>query len=97
VAAAGDNIIQAGYLTGNPLVHGWGLSVEPGFHVGAREHPAYWPTPSFSFPRDACVTVEPNPCTRDMQAGATAGAMVLVEDGGVRQFHAIPERGLVAL
>jgi Xaa-Pro aminopeptidase len=39
VVTAGDNISKAGYFTGNPLVHGWGLSVEPGFHVGAREHP----------------------------------------------------------
>ena len=97
VAAAAQNILDAGYEIGNPLTHGFGLGIESGLHVGVPGHPAYWPPGDFQFRTGASLTIEPNPCTPDMTFGATAGAMVIVQQTGCEQIHKAIHRRIIAV
>ena len=97
VAAAAQNILDAGYEIGNPLTHGFGLGIEAGLHVGVPGHPAYWPPGDFHFRTGASLTIEPNPCTSDMTFGATAGAMVIVQENGCEQIHKAIHRSIIAV
>ena len=55
IVEAVNFILEAGLTTGDPLVHGFGLGVEAGLHVGPPNHPAYWPPGKFTFPARASV------------------------------------------
>lgn len=83
-------ITDAGLTTGDPLVHGYGLGMEAGLHVGPKDHAAYWPPGEFSYPARASVSIEPNPCTPDMQAGVVTGDVVIVGESGCEQLHTYP-------
>lgn len=87
VANAASAITRAGYTIANPLVHGFGMAIEPGLHVGMPGSGAYWPPADFTFPAGATLTIEPNPCNREMTMGATAGGLVWVTENGCEELQ----------
>jgi Xaa-Pro aminopeptidase len=95
IVEAARSITDAGLTTGDPLVHGFGLGVEPGLHVGPKDHAAYWPPSKFSFSARSSVTVEPNPCTLDMQTGVVTGDLVIVCEDGCEQLHKVPRDRII--
>jgi len=95
VVEAGRSITEAGLTTGDPLVHGYGLGMEDGLHVGPEDHPAYWPPGKFSFPVRASVSVEPNPCTPDMKSGVVTGDLVIIWEDGVEKLHKVPRHDII--
>lgn len=90
-------ITEAGLTTGDPLVHGFGLGIEAGLHVGPKNHAAYWPPGTFAFPARASVSIEPNPCTPDMTSGVVTGDLVIVRETGCEQLHQIPRESIIVV
>ena len=95
VAAAAAAIGKAGLTIANPLVHGFGMGIEPGLHVGMPGSDAYWPAADFTFPEGATVTIEPNPCDRAMRMGATAGGLVHITEGGCEELQRFAGHDLI--
>jgi Xaa-Pro aminopeptidase len=87
VADAAAMIRRAGFTIGNPLVHGFGMGIEPGLHVGMPGAGAYWPAADFTFPEGATLTIEPNPCNQEMTMGSTSGGLVLVGAAGCEELQ----------
>ena len=90
-------ITEAGLTTGDPLVHGFGVGIEAGLHVGPKNHAAYWPPGTFAFPSRASVSIEPNPCTPDMKSGVVTGDLVIVRETGCEQLHHIPRESIIVV
>jgi Xaa-Pro aminopeptidase len=92
---AASMISRAGYTVANPLIHGFGMGIEPGLHVGIPGAAAYWPPADFTFPRGATLTIEPNPCNKEMTIGATAGGLALVTANGCKELQKLAGHDLV--
>jgi Xaa-Pro dipeptidase len=88
-------ITRAGYTITNPLIHGFGMGIEPGLHVGMPGAGPYWPPADFTFPQSATVTIEPNPCNREMTMGTTAGGLVLITNDGCEPMQKLADLEMV--
>lgn len=97
IVEATSLITAAGLTTGDPLVHGFGVGIEAGLHVGPTNHPAYWPPGKFAFPARASVSIEPNPCTPDMKSGVVTGDLVIVRETGCEQLHRVPRETIIVV
>ena len=94
-AAAATMITRKGYTIANPLIHGFGMGIEPGLHVGLPGSAAYWPPADFTFSKDATLTIEPNPCNREMTMGSTSGGLVLITADGCEEMQKLAGHDLI--
>jgi hypothetical protein len=88
-------ITREGYTIANPLIHGFGMGIEPGLHVGIPGSAAYWPPADFTFVKDATLTIEPNPCNREMTMGSTSGGLVLITTNGCEEMQKLAGHDLI--
>ena len=94
VAEAASKVALAGYTIANPLIHGFGMGIEPGLHVGLPGTSPYWPPADFAFSEGNSLTVEPNPCNREFTLGATSGGLVLVTSGDCLELQSLAGKGV---
>lgn len=97
VAEAASMIATAGFIVANPLTHGFGMGIESGLHVGMPGSGPYWPPADFTFPANATVTIEPNPCDEKMKIGSTAGGLVLITTTGCEELQRYADYDLIQL
>ena len=95
IAEAASMISRAGFTVANPLVHGFGMGMKSGLHVGMPGQGPYWPPADFAFPARSTVTIEPNPCDEDWKKGATAGGLVLVTETGCEHLQRCADYELI--
>jgi Xaa-Pro aminopeptidase len=95
VAEAASMIANAGFTVANPLVHGFGMGIESGLHVGMPGQGPYWPPGDFVFSARSTVTIEPNPCDQNWKKGATAGGLVLVTETGCQHLQRYADHELI--
>ena len=72
-----------------PILHGWGLGIQPPF-IGTREEGAFPNTP-FEFEEGQTVVIEPNPVPKgELNGGIFIGDMVEITSNGAETMQEYP-------
>lgn len=72
-----------------PIIHGWGLGIQPP-RMGTREEGAFPNTP-FEFEEGHTIVIEPNPVPKDeLKGGIFLGELIQITSDGAESMHDYP-------